>query len=135
MRHRLEFGRHRQRRGQIRGIGRKAVGTEQLVSGLTYVAGTYLNVHAQVSGTLPTTIKANLWAASGSEPAGWLITRQDSTAALQGPGQVGIRAYSSGSTSNNPILESFDNFVAAPISSAMIQFAPAWAILDEDRAA
>ncbi len=111
------------------------IGTEQLVSGLTYTVGTYLNVHAQVSGVSPTTIMANLWPAGQAEPAGWLVTRQDSTSGLQGAGQVGIRAYSSGTTTNNPIVESFDNFVAAPVSSAMIQLVPTWAVVDEDRAA
>jgi hypothetical protein len=30
-------------------------------------------------------------------------------------GQVGVRAYSSSATTNNPIIETFDSFIAAPI--------------------
>ena len=91
------------------------IGSELQIAGLTYVAGTFLNVHAQVSGLSPTTLSARVWAASGSEPATWQLTKTDSTAALQGSGQVGVRAYTSGTTTNNPIIETFDSFIAAPI--------------------
>ena len=92
------------------------IGSEVQVAGLTYVPGQDLKVHAQISGTSPTTIKARLWLASGSEPGTWLVSRTDSTAGLQGPGSVGLRAYSSSTTTNNPISVAFDNFIAAPIT-------------------
>ena len=73
------------------------IGSEILVAGLTYVAGTNLNVHAQISGTSPTTLNARVWAASGtSEPGTWQVSRTDSTAGLQVAGGVGLRAYTSG---------------------------------------
>ena len=89
------------------------LGSELLISGLTAVVGQDLKVHAVVSGLTPTNLSARVWAASGSEPATWQLTKTDSTAALQGSGSVGVRAYTSGATANNPIVETFDNFVAA----------------------
>jgi PKD repeat protein len=90
------------------------LGSEYLVPGLTAVVGQDLKVHARVSGLSPTTLNARVWAASGSEPGTWQLTKTDSTAALQGSGQVGVRAYTSSATTNNPIIETFDSFVAAP---------------------
>jgi PKD repeat protein len=92
------------------------IGSEIQVAGLTYVAGTSLNVHAQVSGTSPTALNARVWASSGSEPSSWQVSRTDSTAGLQAAGGVGLRAYTSAITTNTPITVSFDNFLAAPIS-------------------
>jgi hypothetical protein len=64
-----------------------------------------------VFGSSPTTIRIKAWAASGSEPTGWTVTRTDSEAALQGAGGVGLLAYVSGSVTNPPASFSFDNFV------------------------
>ena len=91
------------------------LGSELLIPGLTAVVGQDLKVHAQVSGLSPTTINARVWAASGTEPGTWQLTKMDSTVGLQGPGSVGVRAYTSGTTANNPIIETFDNFVASPL--------------------
>ena len=91
------------------------LGSEVQVIGLTAVVGQDLKVHAVVSGLTPTTLSARVWAASGSEPGTWQLTKTDSTAALQVPGSVGVRAYTSGTTTNNPIIETFDNFVASPL--------------------
>ncbi len=101
---------------QYSGGTESTLGSEVLVSGLTYVAGTSLNVHAQVSGTSPTTLNARVWASSGSEPSSWQVSRTDSTAGLQVAGAVGLRAYTSAITTNTPISVSFDNFIAAPIT-------------------
>ena len=59
---------------------------------------------------------ARLWPASGTEPSTWLVSRTDSTAALQVAGSVGLRAYSSSTTTNNPITVAFDSLVASPLS-------------------
>jgi PKD repeat protein len=101
---------------QFSGGAETAIGSELLVPGLTYVAGTNLDVHAQISGTSPTSLNARVWAASGSEPATWQVSRTDSTAGLQIGGNVGLRAYTSGVTTNTPIAVLFDNFLASPIA-------------------
>jgi PKD repeat protein len=88
-----------------------AIGTEQTISGLTYAAGTILRVRIQAVGTSPTALKAKVWADGGTEPA-WQVTASDSTAALQAAGNVGIRTYLSGSTTNAPITLTLDGFKA-----------------------
>ncbi|MGY1814260.1 PKD domain-containing protein [Blastococcus sp. SYSU D00820] len=72
-------------------------GGEVTVPGLTYTAGTPLNVRAQFSGTGTTTITAAVWADGAAEPATPQLTRTDTTAALQVPGAVGLSAYRTGS--------------------------------------
>jgi PKD repeat protein len=89
------------------------LGAEYLVPGLTYIPGTDLKIHAQISGASPTTLNARLWLASGTEPGTWQVGRTDSTAGLQVAGTVGLRAYTSSTTTNTPISVSFDGFLAA----------------------
>ncbi len=89
-------------------------GPETLVSGLTFVPGKDLMMHAQVTGTSPTTIKMRVWSGDGTEPTTWQWTGTDSTAALQAPGAVGLRSYLSGNATHG-VLVSLDNFrVIAP---------------------
>ncbi|MGY1595207.1 PKD domain-containing protein [Geodermatophilus sp. SYSU D00708] len=73
-------------------------GGEVVVPGLTYEAGTVLNVRVQVSGTGTTTVKATVWAEGSAEPATPQLTRTDTTAALQEAGSVGLSAYRAGSS-------------------------------------
>lgn len=80
------------------------------VSGLTYTAGTVLNLRVQVSGSSPTTIRGRIWAASATEPTTWLSTVTDSTAALQSAGSPGLQAATSSSATAS-VLTRFDNFV------------------------
>ena len=100
------------------------LGAEFLVAGLTYVGGTDLKVHAQVSGVSPTTLNARLWPATGTEPATWQVSRTDATAGLQAPGSVGLRAYTSSTTTNTPVTVAFDSFVAAPITPLVVAPVP-----------
>ena len=104
----------------------KTIGSELQVAGLTYVPGTDLKVHAQVSGTNPTVLVARIWPAAGPEPAAWLISRTDTTAGLQVPGSVGIRAYTSTGTTNTPISVSFDSIQAVPATASTVAPLPAF---------
>jgi PKD repeat protein len=73
-------------------------GGELVVPGLTYSAGTGLNVRVQVSGTGTTQIAASVWAAGAAEPTTATITRTDTTAGLQVAGGVGLAAHRPGGT-------------------------------------
>lgn len=75
------------------------IGAEVLVPGLTYTAGTELDVRVRVAGTGTTELAATVWAAGTAEPATPTLTRTDTTAALQAPGAVGLFTYLSGSAS------------------------------------
>lgn len=96
--------------------GKEAGLGQQTVAGLTQTAGSYIWVHAQVTGTSPTTIKIRAWADGTTEPAAWQLTVTDSSAALQGAGAVGLMAYLSSNSTANPTTFSFDDYsvVTAP---------------------
>ncbi|MEY2848657.1 MAG: hypothetical protein RI885_1322 [Actinomycetota bacterium] len=80
-----------------------------LAPGLTYVPGEQLRVRVQVTGVSPTTIRAKVWRVGTVEPAAWLVSTTDSTAALQAAGQVGLGSYLSGSANSAPVVTSFDD--------------------------
>jgi PKD repeat protein len=88
---------------------------ETTVAGLTYTAGTRLRIRLQVTGTSPTTVQAKVWLASGVEPAGWTSTITDATAAMQAAGGLGVAAYLSGSATNAPIVETWDDLQSGPV--------------------
>lgn len=90
--------------------GVETVFTSQTVSGLTYTAGEKLKVRLQVKGTDSTALKVKVWKGS-DEPSAWALSTTDSTAALQVAGGVGLSSYVSGSSTNVPIVYSFDNLV------------------------
>jgi PKD repeat protein len=73
------------------------------IPGLTYAAGTALNVRLQVTGTGPTTVRVKVWAAGTTEPTAWQAVASDSTAGLQAAGGVGVAAYLSSSATNAPV--------------------------------
>lgn len=79
------------------------------VAGLTYAPGDRLQVRVQVDGTSPTTLRMKVWKDGTAEPANWLLTTSDPTAALQAKGSVGLMTYVSASATNAPITASFDN--------------------------
>lgn len=85
---------------------------DTLIPGLTLQPNVPVRVRIQVVGAGPTTIRAKVWAASAAEPAAWVFTVTDTTAALQGPGSLRISTYLSGSTTNAPITLLVDNFRA-----------------------
>jgi PKD repeat protein len=85
----------------------------QTVPGLTYAAGEQLQLRFQVTGLSPTTLNAKVWKVGSSEPAAWLLSTQDSTAALQGAGAIGLATYLSGTATNVPVVIRFDDLVVA----------------------
>ena len=87
------------------------------VAGLTYTPGTQLQVRLRATGTNPTTVSGKIWLASQPEPAAWLSTVTDNTAALQGSGTVGLRANITG-TSTTPRVIRFDDFSVAGTPTA-----------------
>jgi trimeric autotransporter adhesin len=84
------------------------------VAGLTHTAGGRLEVRLQVTGTAPSTVRVKVWAHGQAEPAGWTVSRTDSTAALQGPGSVGLYSYLSASATNAPVAFRVDDLWAGP---------------------
>jgi hypothetical protein len=89
-----------------------ALGAEVLVPGLSHTAGGFIRVRAQVSGTNPTTLRIRAWADGTVEPTTWQYSVTNSTAGLQAPGPVGVRAYMSSAITNGPALFTFDDFRA-----------------------
>jgi hypothetical protein len=72
----------------------KNVYTTLGTANLTAVAAApdgYFDVRAQVSGAAPTSLKMKIWRDSVPEPGPWSLARTDSTAAMEGPGVLGIR--------------------------------------------
>jgi PKD repeat protein len=78
----------------------------------TYAAGQTVNVRFQVAGAGTTTLSAKVWTAGG-EPAAWQVTAQDTTAALQAAGAVGLKYYT-GSTGLTTVV-SFDGYRVAAV--------------------
>ncbi|MFM9919167.1 PKD domain-containing protein [Lacisediminihabitans sp. H27-G8] len=85
------------------------------VTGLTFTTASTLNVRLQVFGTSPTTVRAKVWSAVAIEPAAWLASATDSTAALQIAGSVGLRSYLSGTATDTPVTTRFDNFTVSKV--------------------
>ena len=81
----------------------------QTVTGLTYAAGDVIRLSFKVAGTGTTTLNAKAWKVGTTEPAGWRSTVTDSDAALQRPGSFGLQGYLTSSTTNAPVVASFDN--------------------------
>lgn len=82
-----------------------------VVPGVSYAVGDRLALRLQVTGTSPTTIRAKVWEVGGTEPAGWQRSTTDVTAALQGPGGVGLATYLSSGANNAPLTVMLDNLL------------------------
>jgi hypothetical protein len=91
-----------------------AVGAEAAVAGLTYAPGQRLRVRVAVTGASPTTLTAKVWADGATEPAGWQVSRTDTSALLANPGSVGFSSYLSGSATNAPIVQSVAAYTVTP---------------------
>ena len=59
----------------------------------------------------PTTLRAKVWKTTQTEPASWQLTTTDNTAGLQTSGGVGLVTYLSGTSTNVPIVVSFDDLL------------------------
>jgi hypothetical protein len=59
-------------------IQKKVSGTTTILASVSFAAtaGSSYTIHFRVVGS---TLTANVWAASGSEPSGWMVTASDST--------------------------------------------------------
>ena len=81
----------------------------QAVPGLVYEPGCGPAPTSAGHRCGPTTLQARLWTGAQPEPATWNVTATDATAALQGPGAVGLFSYLSGSATNPPVTIGIDN--------------------------
>ncbi|QTE28895.1 LamG-like jellyroll fold domain-containing protein [Pengzhenrongella sicca] len=88
---------------------------EVTVPGLTYSAGSGVVVLFEVTGTSPTALRAKVWAATGSQPAAWVVSATDATAALQTSGHTGIAALTSSTTTNGPVTTTMDDYTVTTI--------------------
>lgn len=99
-------------------ISRLVSGTETIlagpvtVSGVTFSAGTKLDVRTQIIGTNPTTLRAKLWPSTATEPASWQISTTDATASLQAGGAIGLIGYLSGAATNAPLTLTLSAVIA-----------------------
>ena len=84
-----------------------------LVPGLSYATLDKLQLHVQVFGTSPSTLRAKIWPAGATEPAAWQVSATDATVGLQQPGAIGVAAYLSGSSTSVPLTVAFSNLSAA----------------------
>jgi hypothetical protein len=91
-----------------------SISVDRVVAGLTYAPGLALRLRLQVTGTSPTTVRAKVWAASGSEPSDWLVSATDSNAGLQGPGAVALTSYLSSNATNAPAVARISDLSARP---------------------
>jgi PKD repeat protein len=90
------------------------LGSQVTVSGLTYAAGTRLDLRVEAVGTSPTTLRARVWVHGTTEPTAWDVSVTDSTAGLQQAGSVGFYGYLSGSATG-PVALHEDDFAATAI--------------------
>lgn len=73
--------------------------------------GSTLQIRAQATGVSPTTVRAMVWKTTQTEPSTWQLTTTDSSAGLQTAGGVGLVTYLSATSTNIPIMVSFDDLV------------------------
>ena len=89
------------------------IGSEVQVPGLSYASNAVIRFRAEVTGASPTTLRIRAWADAATEPTTWNYTANNSNAALQGAGSLGLRLYTN--ATNAPFLLGFDDLrVASP---------------------
>jgi hypothetical protein len=74
--------------------GQDAGGTSlfsDVPTGLIVSGGEALRLRVVATGSNPTTIKARVWKAAGSEPSTWAVNATTRLSGVQGPGLVGVR--------------------------------------------
>ncbi|MGY1779068.1 PKD domain-containing protein [Geodermatophilus sp. SYSU D01036] len=98
-------------------------GVETILTGTTlpggHTAGQPLTVRFETEGTGTTSLRAKAWATGTAEPANWLLTTTDTTAALQRPGGLFVYAYTSGSATRPSVLR-VDDFRAEPAGTVVV---------------
>jgi PKD repeat protein len=98
--------------------GAETFGGTATVAGLTWTTGTAFNVRVQVTTSTngASTVRARIWASTGTEPTTWQLNQTgENNAALQGPGSVGIAAFR-GSTSTTATQVRVSSFAARPVA-------------------
>jgi parallel beta-helix repeat protein len=85
-------------------------------TGIAYRPGTYVAARVKISGSDPTVIKAKIWWARDSQPAAWTIVARDSSTALSGSGAAALRFAVSGSSSEVPVVYSFDHLTNSTVA-------------------
>uniref|UniRef100_UPI00378376CA PKD domain-containing protein n=1 Tax=Nakamurella sp. TaxID=1869182 RepID=UPI00378376CA len=83
----------------------------------TVAAGTTLRLRFEQFGSAPTRLRASAWPAAGAEPADWMLTTTDATAALQSPGGFGIDSYVSSSATAGQTIQVDRYSITRPGSS------------------
>lgn len=86
--------------------GTESAVADGVATGLSAAGEAPLAFRFEVVGS---TLSLRVWAAGDPEPSTWNTTATDSTAALQGAGRVGIRAYTGGPVPNGPVTTSWDD--------------------------
>jgi hypothetical protein len=94
-------------------------GTETVLTSGTpvagFAAGARFSVRFEQAGANPTVVRARMWPTGTAEPATWLVTATDTTAALQVPGGTGISAYLSSGSTGTMVTATVDNVVVLPL--------------------
>ncbi|WP_457254534.1 PKD domain-containing protein [Pedococcus sp. P5_B7] len=94
--------------------GAETVLTSATLTGVNYGAGDSLRVRLQVTGTAPTTVRVKVWKVGATEPATWSLTSTDNTAGFQAAGSAGLYPYLSSTSTNGPVVYSFDEWWVGP---------------------
>lgn len=97
---------------------RTPLGAETLIPNLTLAPNQFLRVKFRVRGAYPTKLRVRIWADSAPEPKQWQLKLKDNTAALQQSGSIGLAADSASTTTNRPLLISFDDLQVKALSGA-----------------
>ncbi|MGZ4735392.1 MAG: PKD domain-containing protein [Acidimicrobiia bacterium] len=109
-----------QSNGSVVAFITKTVGNVETTLATTSITGLVspgdvLRVRFQVTGTNPTNLQAKVWRSTTTEPAAWLFTATDTTAALNAPCGVGVLLYLSGTWTGALPVVSIDNLTAGPL--------------------
>lgn len=86
------------------------VAGEVLVPELSWAPGHPVAIEAQLWGSSPTTLRVRAWDPSGATPTSWHLEASDATAALQGPGAVGLFTYVGSGSTTGATLVRYDDF-------------------------
>ncbi|MGC0271840.1 PKD domain-containing protein [Pseudactinotalea sp. Z1739] len=103
-------------------------GADQFLDNVTipldYEPGQALRLRLIAEGTTPTELHGKVWRVGDPEPANWQVNASDSVPELQGAGGIGLRTYLSGSTTNAPVVSSFDNLHVGAVGGQPVNQAP-----------
>jgi PKD repeat protein len=84
-----------------------------VLTGFTYVPGTSMSLRFQLTTVgASSTLKSMVWPTSTTAPTAFQLTTTDSTAALQGPGRIGLSLYVGKTVTSGPLTFSVDQLQA-----------------------